>query len=622
MKRITRPYVLLSVLLLWLGACKTTRTLTLSRDNVAVTKIEQGKQLMRSKEYRQAAALFQQASDRPFHQHTTVSIYLTGLAHYYAGTLDVASQRFQTLIQEYPRSRYVEEARFHEALTLMRMRARPQQVKGLSQLLLLGHTAANEALAEDAMDHARQYLFYDAKGTFVEDFLPLATDQDKALVMEALAYRKIANGAGGDAEQLFQEYMNEGGSSTPFLDSLFVNTMAQVERIETDIIKIALFLPLHLDNFRVQYLSDIPSNSKPWLEFYEGFSLAVETYQQRSDKKIYVQLFDTRRDTSYVRSQLKELDRLYPDIVVGAVYSDPSRVLAEWAKKRGIPQIVPFSRSLDVAENGQLFLLNPSLEVHGKRMGDFAREVLGLKKVAVFSDGTAYAESMAEGFIQAFDSTGRERVLEKMVVDSVYDRGEDRYAAKDQIPDLVEDMRYEGFDGVYVPIDQQTTAGLILGQINNYNLPVKVMGSYDWWRKFNSVDRELKERYRLLFTASSMYQGDEPGYDSMYQAYLKEYAYPPESWSIEGYDLGKFLLPLLDQYQYEDGIPLNTYLRLQPPIPGIHANYFFDKSQINQSVNVGEFTSDGVFKVTDAMRRDPFYWQRTIKSVDEEEDKR
>ena len=617
MKILTRFYLLL-VLLGILSACKTISPGTLSIDQQTVSLIQQGKQLIRSNDYVNATRIFQQASARSFNQHTTVAIYLTGLSYYYREMFDAASQRFQIIIKEFPKSKYVADAQFHEALIQLSLNTPARRKQGLDQLFHLSRMTKNKPLAQDALNQIKQFLFVEAKDPWVADYYEEASEQDKAVVLEALCYRKIKSEAKGEAQQLFELFLEEGGNTTVYLDSLFQDSVPKIERIEKDILKIALFMPFHFDNGMVKYAKEIPGDIKPWLEFYEGFSLAIKNYQPQAKKRIFLQTFDTKRDTNETQRLIKELDQLYPDIVIGGVYSPPSRILAKWAKKRAIPQMVPFSRSLDVSENSQLFIINPLLKVHGTKMGNFAREVLDLKRVAIWTDGKKYSETMAEGFIQAFDTLSGRQVV-KMVVDSVYDRGKDRIAAKEQVPEMVEGMMYSGFDGVYIPMEEQTTAGLILGQLNNYDFKLKVMGSYDWWKKFPSVDRELKERYRLLFTASTMYQGNEPGYEDFYQNYLKTYKYPPENWSVEGYDLGMYLLPLLDKFDYDDRIPLSTYIRLHPLIEGIHASYHFDGKQVNQFVNIGEFSNEGVFKITKEMMQDKEYW-KNIKDEEEEEE--
>lgn len=636
--KIFKNLIILGLLPLFWTACKITKPVTtLQRNQQAVEEIEQGKQLLRSRDYNNAARIFQQASIRPFNQHTTVAIYYTGLAYYYDGDYDVALQRFQRIVQEFPKSKYVDDARYHTALIYLGYDSSLQRRKGLDQLFALARNSKDKRISQDALHYLQKFFFTDAEDNWVSNYYYQASEENKNVVLEALCYRKIKNGSRAEAAQLYQSFLDSGGKSTLYLEELFEEKVPQINRIEQDIIKIALFMPFNFDDPQMKYSSNIPRNLRPWLEFYEGFSIAVNKYQQQSKKRIYLELFDTKydnrqKDTSTVYSLLPKLDRLYPDVVVGGVYTLPSQVLSKWTKKRGIPQLVPFSRGLDVSENGQLFMFNPYFEVHGARMGDFAREVLGLKKVAVWSDGTNYSETLANGFIQAFDTLSvdsiridtirAKREIVKMVVDSIYDKGKDRIAAKDEIPEMVKKMQGKGFDGVYIPIRTQTIGGLILGQLNNYDLKVKVMGGHDWWQNFNEVDRELKERYRLLFTASTMYQGDEPGYEEFYQEYLKNFKYPPNSFSVEGYDLGMYILPLLDKYNYEDRIPLSTYIRLQEAVSGIHSTYFFNREQINQHVNIGEITTDGVLKVTPQMMRDKEYWWKSDEEEDDIEEKR
>ena len=72
---------------------------------------------------------------------------------------------------------------------------------------------------------------------------------------------------------------------------------------------------------------------------------------------------------------------------------------------------------------------------------------------------------------------------------------------------------------------------------------------------------------------------------------------PPSDNSIQGYDLAKFLISLMDSYDPSMGVGLETFLRVTPVVKGLHIDYHFGSTQSNQSVNIGQYTADGVKRV-------------------------
>lgn len=599
---------LLSLILL-VSSCvvRKPQTTSVGKDPQAESFISQGLELMGNKDYLNAARLFTLAGDRPFHFNTTYAMYLGALSFYYEKDYDQAEAGFRYLISTFPKTNYLDDARFHLALIQFEKGNDVAEQQGVLELLEIS-AKPDRKLREMALTAVKNHLTNKTSAERFDYLSRTAPEVHKPIFSEVMILRQTIQQGKQFGATMYQDYLAQGNPPSPMLDSMLsIVVKEQPKRPEQDVIRVALCLPMYMKSNLINYSSQIPSKSKPWLEYYEGLAEAIAQYENYSGKKIILRIFDTERDTSVTRLMTKDLDSFFPHVVIGGVYNNTSEILAEWSTKRGVVHLVPFSRTLPYQTYPNTILLNPPLYVHGQQMGSFAKDVLKLTRIAIFSDGTTKMDDLAQGFLQGYDTTGVTRSAFIVTVDSVYDRGKDELAGKDEIPRAVEALQDSSINGVYIPFDNEATAGLVLGQISNYNMTVKVMGAH-YWKNYQIIDRELKESYRLLFSSSNMYDSESLAYKDFYKNYLKKYSYPPPDWSIEGYDLGTFILPILDKYEAEMEVPLITYFRLMPSTSTIHTNYFFDKQRTNQYVNIGEFREGGVFKVTDALINDPLYW--------------
>jgi hypothetical protein len=379
-----------------------------------------------------------------------------------------------------------------------------------------------------------------------------------------------------------------GGPPSYFLTNLFEDEHI-THYYEPNVMKIGLFLPLFLNQtFKTNYSDEIPAKSKMSLEFYEGFQKAVEDYRPYSKKKIFIKVFDTLRDSSMITSQLATLESIYPDLVIGEVYNNSSKQISNWTERRGVPQIVPFSPTLQVKDKNFLFLAHPSVRTHGTRMAEYAIRQLGLKKVAIWTDGRSITNQISQGFASAFDSLGGQVVW--ITLDSVFSR------AKSQVQSQVKAVATQGFDGHYIPLPSEETSGLILSELNYVGVKAKIMGSPSWqW--FDAIDQDLKDHFKLVFSTSYLEENDSSQYISFYNEFLKAYNLPPSENNVQGYDLGMYLLQLLDRYDYKSGISLAEFIRLYGIHRGIHLDYYFAQQQDNQKIHICEYNKGRIQKV-------------------------
>ncbi|MFK7920646.1 MAG: tol-pal system YbgF family protein, partial [Bacteroidia bacterium] len=278
--------LLLALVILSLSACNLFKqtSSTLARDTQAETYLNQGKQALRAKRYTEALDAFEMARQREFNQTTTAAIYLSGLAAYYLEYNEIAQLRFQSIVNDYKKSRYVDDAHYHLGLVLQRSNHPPARLRGLFELIDLSADTKSPDVKRLALDALRQQLFFDSNEEDVEAFYRRVENNEKLMVLEPLVYRKVINEIPEVGRKLYLNYLQEGGDSSAWLNQFFPAAPLAEEStwMEPNIIRVALFLPLYLNRPSIAYLDEIPNQSVRSLEFYEGIRLAIEDFNRNN----------------------------------------------------------------------------------------------------------------------------------------------------------------------------------------------------------------------------------------------------------------------------------------------------------------------------------------------------
>lgn len=562
-------------------------------DALATAYVSAGKRYLAAGEYPQAIAALDSAIERPFNPKTTSAEYLRGLALFYLGKEEEAMEAFEEFMGTYPASTYLPEVSYHYAI--LQLEGWPdERGAGIEKLLSLWRQDSLPAISSESAQRLQQYFFSQCDTSGLTILLSTSTPEEIPFFLEPYCYclqEKLD--APKLAEMVYQEYQIQYGKKLPFLERLF-DPRRDDRYGDRENIRIAIFLPLFLQEGIRDSTRDVPRKSRIALEFWEGFQMAYEQLEPSLKKNITLKVFDTKRDSTVVEAHLAELDAWYPDLVVGAVYNTQTEIISRWSERTGTPQIVPFSPNGDLVKDKLFtFLAHPDISVHGATLATYGFDSLNIKKVAVFSNGTIATEQLALPFIEAIRAKGGEVV--RITVDSAF--SED--GARD-IVSLTRSMKLQKCDGAFIPIfGDQETVGLILSQMSVMELNVPVLTSPHGWKRFNNIDRELKDRFSMTFSTSFMCNVQDTSYRSYLKTCLEKYRIPPSDFHTQGYDVGNWALSVVNEYPFRY-LSLADYIRDYPSTSGFHQDFEFKGSQINQAVNLGQFKNGEIQKLKTA----------------------
>lgn len=559
---------------------------TLPLDTTAINFVDQGKYFLEIGNPELALDAFRAAFNRPTHQLSSTALYFWGLSAFKQENMAESELIFRQFLDLYSDSRYTEDARYHLSRSLLDSWQDTTAFTAFQDLLYLKDSASTLLLRQDANMVLQHYLYFDAENhrlKYIIERLPLSY---QLFMLDALAYRYYQDEDMEEIQQMYGFFKEKHNYYSPFIERMFLEEKV-VRYVDPGILKLAVVLPAKLGDRWVDSTS-IPRAKTLTLDYYEGLVSGLNEYIRIDSNKVYIEVLDSKRDSLTTEVILQRLDVLQPDLVVGDIYNTQSKIITEWAESRSIPQIVPLSPTRSLAqEKTQVFVAHPSAREHGQSMALYASGYLNLKKVAVFRDGTNSTEQLAFAFKENFETLGGEVVDVK--IPSEYSSTTAKKIVKE-----VKKLSREGVKGVYIPIQgNQESAGLVLSQMKALDFKMKVMGGPHWWNRYNTVDRELKNSYGLICSTSYFVDDQDAEYQNFYKTYLQKFQFPPSQYAVQGYDMGLYLMEIIEKYPHGQGDDLASFIRNYPPFYGIHLNIDFRGQQVNQSVNLLQFKESG-----------------------------
>ena len=121
---------------------------------------------------------------------------------------------------------------------------------------------------------------------------------------------------------------------------------------------VALFLPFEID--KSVFNNELEKNTnqkpkfseKPFLEFYQGFLMAIEKLKSQG-KKLNLHVFNTKRDSNEVKRLLTKGIIKDLDLIIGPVYEQNFTIVQKATDSLSIPMINPIIKGTNVSDNSK-----------------------------------------------------------------------------------------------------------------------------------------------------------------------------------------------------------------------------------------------------------------------------
>ncbi|MGM0408810.1 MAG: LysM peptidoglycan-binding domain-containing protein [Bacteroidota bacterium] len=348
-----------------------------------------------------------------------------------------------------------------------------------------------------------------------------------------------------------------------YSDSVDLGRCDTLKRSPDEPYQIAVFLPFYLEKNDEKFYIDssevddsgekiyekvyyepyyIYPRSLSFVEFYEGFLLAVDSLKQRG-LNVNLHVYDTQNDTSRIKEILNYPALEGMDLIIGPIYNDEVKLVSEFSKYHQINMVSPLWDNLQlVDENPNLFQVTPSFSA---QIDEFARYVSNYadKNLILVHNG----DSASYGNIQLV----KDKLFGYFSNDSILDYIQFKEVILKDSINVLEHAASKEVENVFiVPSNDEAFVTNVVTKLNTlsaYNYPLRVCGLSRWLR-FRNIDPEYYFNLNLCIATPYFVDYKCENVKKFILKYRDTFHTEPQQYAIHGYDVGLFFLTALMNY--------------------------------------------------------------------------
>jgi hypothetical protein len=282
-------------------------------------------------------------------------------------------------------------------------------------------------------------------------------------------------------------------------------------------------------------------------ELYFGIMLAVEEFNSNNtDLKVFINYIDTESKPELAEQKISAFAWQHQsDIIIGPLFSEVLKSYSLQAERYEIPLLAPLANADSVSlYSNYTFQFNPTFEVQGRRMAEYAIQKLEYDSLAVLAESNGLGAASASAFRYRAQELGAH--IAYYDVHNLEDQGYDiREYTQVFTPDtlLIDSLRYVPVDAVYAPftgIAAQTLVESLLTDLEAMKSEVNILGSEEW----ENVDLDSRgmNDTNLSYTLSFDLGQDTLKIQSFESNYRLRFNRDPSLFSFIGYDVASIAL--------------------------------------------------------------------------------
>lgn len=165
-------------------------------------------------------------------------------------------------------------------------------------------------------------------------------------------------------------------------------------------VNIAITLPFQLN--KITPNNKIDGNTKRFLEFYQGFLLAVDSLK-KTGLSFNIYTFDSGKTEEDIQKILDMPEMKEMDLLIGPAYTSQIKKMADFSLENNIKMVVPFSTNSDqTLVNPNVFQINPPVDKNNFMMAElFIKQfsdkniVLWRFKNSSYDDKKGFADTLS-----------------------------------------------------------------------------------------------------------------------------------------------------------------------------------------------------------------------------------
>jgi len=335
------------------------------------------------------------------------------------------------------------------------------------------------------------------------------------------------------------------------------NCGIEANNSKKDTVNLALILPfnaqksepnnsLSKEDVEVKYTSE----QQNFMNFYQGALIALEILKD-TGYKTNLQVLDSKRDPIRVKDQVKRLNQ-NTELIIGPVYNNEIKPIAEYAQKRGVFMVSPLSAIPSmVAKNPYLIQIRPSYSDQINALADYVSEKKGGNVILIYEAGQDSSElvkhlreKLSSNFSQKRNGDSIVRTFHHMA----YSSGQ-TFEALFKIFSKTFSATTNNL--VVVPSDNEAFVSDLLSKLNNlkivYNRPIELYGMPSW-QKFESIDINSYYSMGLRYISPYFVDYSSPLVKRFVKLYRTRFETEPNQFAFQGFDVVYYFVPTIAKY--------------------------------------------------------------------------
>jgi LysM repeat protein len=316
--------------------------------------------------------------------------------------------------------------------------------------------------------------------------------------------------------------------------------------------KIALLLPLQGDAITLEGEDAASVNSnfepqpKPFLEYYEGFLLAVDS-MRKTGLNISVKIIDLKKDSARTIEIINKGELNDLDLIVGPVYENNFKIVSDFALRKGINIIYPInSQNSELTNNSRVFLINSSLYSQMSQATKYLAAFNDVNYVVIHNGSqeekdimSIYKKILFKEYLKNFNT---EKVpYHEILYSSVGLTGIENVFSKEKVNTLI------------IPSSNQLFVINLLTKLHPLTKKYKiVLAGMPSWKKFEK-NLELEYLHNLNMHTFVPFFADYSNLAviDMVMQYRNNFKCEPSKFSFLGFDTGIYFLYALKNYGHD-----------------------------------------------------------------------
>lgn len=332
---------------------------------------------------------------------------------------------------------------------------------------------------------------------------------------------------------------------------------------------------------------------------YYGITMAADDFNSRfPNRKVSLKFQNSHQQADSTAKAFHDVVwNGYADAVIGPLFSESAERMAELAEQFNIPMIAPLANSDEInLDYNYTFQMNPTFEVHGRRMARYAVEELGLDTLAVMSQQDALGTASARSFRHEAERLGAfiSYYVEEDFSASGYDLSD--YTEVFTTDRAEQDsLNYIPTQGIYAPFTGQaanTLMNLLMTDLEVLGSEMIVMGSEEW--QDANLSAWQNRNFEIYYSQGFGQAADSSNVSNFEEDFENRFGIEADMFSMLGYDIATYVLNSLE----ETGNPalLGDAIRNQEPHKGLAIQIEMNGRRINQHVYIHPLTDAAIEK--------------------------